>query len=397
MIFYSLLWFISAEKYAILMAGSFGYYNYRHQADIYTLYNQLIRRGYKSQNIITLSYDDVVDSDSNIRKGEIFHDENEPSVYIGKKLINYTENSVTAYNFYQSFLLLNSTENDDIFIYYDDHGGPGTLATPQGSPIKTIDLDAALMKMYNNRKYKRILFGIEACHAGSVVRNLKTPNIIYLTAANADESSYASGYSEYFNTYLTNEFTNNWLIEMDEKPDSTIEEFYENVRNATEQSHASIYGDFSLKTAKISDFLGFPSSILNMSWRKTIRRQNTHPKVPQSEATRFAMERRMNRTTKQSEKTKLKLEIMRMEALHTKFDLFLRELVYITDADNYDTIMNEKTNNLIADCYFSVLDHFLPFVGKYDQEDLVKLSAINGLCQRHSKRDILNSLYKIKQ
>ena len=53
---------VSADNWAVLVAGSNGFYNYRHQADICHAYHILIANGYKPENIITFSYDDVASS-----------------------------------------------------------------------------------------------------------------------------------------------------------------------------------------------------------------------------------------------------------------------------------------------------------------------------------------------
>ena len=52
----------AAENWAVLVAGSNGFWNYRHQADTCHAYHILIRNGYKPENIIVFSYNDVADS-----------------------------------------------------------------------------------------------------------------------------------------------------------------------------------------------------------------------------------------------------------------------------------------------------------------------------------------------
>lgn len=59
LIIYLLILPIYAENWAILAAGSTGFYNYRHQSDVCHIYKALINNGYKPQNIITMAYDDI--------------------------------------------------------------------------------------------------------------------------------------------------------------------------------------------------------------------------------------------------------------------------------------------------------------------------------------------------
>lgn len=51
-----------AENFAVLIAGSKGYYNYRHQSDVCHAYHTLLNKGYKADNIILFSYNDVAEN-----------------------------------------------------------------------------------------------------------------------------------------------------------------------------------------------------------------------------------------------------------------------------------------------------------------------------------------------
>jgi legumain len=68
--------FLKAEHFAVLVAGSNGYWNYRHQADICHAYQILISKGMKPENIITMAYDDIANDGSNPFPGQLF---NKPS------------------------------------------------------------------------------------------------------------------------------------------------------------------------------------------------------------------------------------------------------------------------------------------------------------------------------
>ncbi len=78
------------DKWALLVAGSNTWYNYRHQADVFHAYQLLIQKGFDPNNIITFAYDDIANNTKNQFKGKIF---NKPSyqdsgidVYKGVKI-----------------------------------------------------------------------------------------------------------------------------------------------------------------------------------------------------------------------------------------------------------------------------------------------------------------------
>ena len=47
------------DHWALLVAGSNGFWNYRHQADICHAYQVLIKNGFPADNIILMAYDDI--------------------------------------------------------------------------------------------------------------------------------------------------------------------------------------------------------------------------------------------------------------------------------------------------------------------------------------------------
>lgn len=90
--------FISCENWAVLVAGSNTWSNYRHQADVYHAYQVLVKGGFDQNRIITLAYDDIASHLTNPFKGKVF---NKPTykdpgvdVYAGIK-IDYSKTHVT--------------------------------------------------------------------------------------------------------------------------------------------------------------------------------------------------------------------------------------------------------------------------------------------------------------
>jgi legumain len=68
--------FVACDKWAILVAGSNTYSNYRHQADVYHSYQVLKKNGFSQDRIITFAYDDIAHNIKNPFKGKVF---NKPS------------------------------------------------------------------------------------------------------------------------------------------------------------------------------------------------------------------------------------------------------------------------------------------------------------------------------
>jgi legumain len=66
---------------AVLVAGSSGYWNYRHQADIAHAYQLLIKNGMAPENIVTMMYDDIADNSENPLPGQLFNRPDGDDVY----------------------------------------------------------------------------------------------------------------------------------------------------------------------------------------------------------------------------------------------------------------------------------------------------------------------------
>lgn len=89
---------VLCDNWAVLVAGSNTYSNYRHQSDVFHAYKQLRNNGFPQDRIITFAYDDIAESISNPFKGKVFNKPtyNNPGVdvYEGIK-IDYSKADVT--------------------------------------------------------------------------------------------------------------------------------------------------------------------------------------------------------------------------------------------------------------------------------------------------------------
>jgi len=191
----------AAADWAVLVAASFQYDNYRHQADVCHAYHVLSNRGIPDSNIIVMLYDDVVTDEGNPFFGKLYNTPTGEDVYAGCKK-DYTQRAVSAKNFLSVITgdsaavpagmpVLKSTSEDNVFIFYADHGATGFLAFPE-SHLYAADLNAALVKGRAKGLWRKAVFYVEACEAGSMFDGVISPDIgVYVvTASNPTESSW---------------------------------------------------------------------------------------------------------------------------------------------------------------------------------------------------------------
>ena len=194
----------NSDHWAVLVAGSNGFWNYRHQADICHSYQILKKNGIPESNIIVMSYDDVANDPENPIPGKLFNKPNGEDVYAGCN-IDYKGDSVTPENFMAILKgdktkvtggngkVLGSNANSKVFINFADHGAPGLIAFPN-EYLYANDLNATINFMHSNNMYKEMVLYIEACESGSMFEGILANNInVYaVTAANPDESSWGT-------------------------------------------------------------------------------------------------------------------------------------------------------------------------------------------------------------
>lgn len=148
----------AVDHWAVLVAGSNGFWNYRHQADICHAYQVLIKNGFPANNIIVMAYDDIANDEENPIPGKIFNKPDGPDVYAGCK-IDYKGDDVTPANFLAILQgdatkvkggngrVLKSTKDSKVFINFSDHGSPGLIAFPN-EYLYANDLNATITYMY---------------------------------------------------------------------------------------------------------------------------------------------------------------------------------------------------------------------------------------------------------
>ncbi|KAM3368906.1 hypothetical protein ACQJBY_017052 [Aegilops geniculata] len=282
-------------KWAVLVAGSSGYGNYRHQADVCHAYQILRKGGLKEENIVVFMYDDIAKNDLNPRPGVIINHPKGEDVYTGVPK-DYTGKQVTAKNFFAVLLgnktavtggsgkVINSKPKDHIFIYYADHGGPGVLGMPNRPYIYAGDFIKVLREKHASKSYSKMIIYVEACESGSIFEGLmpQDHNIYVTTASNAVESSWAAYCPddgtppppEYF-TCLGDLYSVSWMEDSETRnlKNETIKQQYEVVKARTAPrnesirgSHVMEYGDKTFKEDMLFLYQGFDpakSSIRN--------------------------------------------------------------------------------------------------------------------------------------
>ncbi|XP_019156427.1 PREDICTED: vacuolar-processing enzyme beta-isozyme [Ipomoea nil] len=403
-------------RWAVLVAGSNGYANYRHQADVCHAYQILKRGGLKDENIVVFMYDDIANNAFNPRKGVIINHPNGTDVYAGVPK-DYTGDQVTAANLYAVLLgdkegvkggsgkVVDSKADDRIFIYYTDHGGPGVLGMPNLPHLYANDFIEVLKKKHSAGTYKDMVIYVEACESGSFFEGMMPEdlNIYVTTASNAEESSwgtYCPGSEpapppEYI-TCLGDLYSVAWMEDSESHNlmEETIERQYENVKLRTSNyndfqagSHVMEYGSRDIiKPEKVYLYQGFDPATINLPGNQ-IRRLTPKGVVNQRDADLlFMWERYKMKGDNAVSKAKLLKEITDTMLHRQRLDASIDNLgVHLFGPENGSNILKSvrKPGLALVDdwqCLKSMVRVFETHCGSLGQYGMKHMRAFANIC-----------------
>ncbi|KER19469.1 hypothetical protein T265_15530 [Opisthorchis viverrini] len=205
-------------NWVVLVAGSFTWENYRHQADVYRAYQIVRKNKVPVENIITFAYDDIANNPKNPFKGKVFYDYRHKDVYNG-------------------------------------------LVIDYRGIMYAMELMDTLAYMHSKKMFNKLVLYVEACNSGSMFRNVLPSNVgIYVTTSSKEGEASFSIYCDDkdIDVCLANDFSYAWLSDSDhfDIKRRTLEQQYEAVRKCTVFSHVMKYGELEMGSLPVGKFQG---------------------------------------------------------------------------------------------------------------------------------------------
>lgn len=257
-------------NWAVLVAASRTWTNYRHQADVLAIYRQLRLAGFPDERIILIAEDDLAYHTSNPTPGEIRISPGGPNVHENIR-IDYRLSDLTPQDFLAILkgersvrlpYVIEAGEGDNIFVFWSGHGVPGAMCWDDEDYGLTGDeLAYTLEEMNRNGSYRKILLMIEACYSGGVASRCEgIPGVLLVTAANGEETSKADVFSSDLNVWMSNRFTSTFIQQITENSSVALRDLYYRLFVNTVGSHVMVYNARhfgNLYTADMSEFIIF--------------------------------------------------------------------------------------------------------------------------------------------
>ncbi|KAI0132921.1 peptidase C13 family-domain-containing protein [Xylariales sp. AK1849] len=202
----SLLAPVSAEhtsNWAVLVGTSRFWFNYRHLANVLSMYRTVKRLGIPDSQIILMLPDDMACNPRNAFPGTVYSNADRAVDLYGDNIeVDYRGYEVTVENFIRLLTdrvgdemprskRLLTDDRSNIFVYMTGHGGNEFLKFQDAEEIGAFDLADAFEQMWEKRRYHEILFMIDTCQANTMYTKLYSPNIIATGSSELDQSSYS--------------------------------------------------------------------------------------------------------------------------------------------------------------------------------------------------------------
>lgn len=240
------------ENYALVIAGSNGWENYRHQADALDMYQILKASGYDDDHIILILEDDIANHALNPQKGVVQVRIGGKNVYqdaeIDYRLGTLQPEDILAILCGKSSerlpKVIEATENDNLLIFWSGHGTQGKFVWRDDRGGFTRNDMSRLMEQLNagGKHYRKMLWLVETCYAGSVAQGGEGyPGVLFLTAANEDESSKADIYNNDLQVFMSNRFTATLEDELTQNATISLRDLYYKLFRNTVGSHVMVY------------------------------------------------------------------------------------------------------------------------------------------------------------
>lgn len=265
------------SQWAVIVAASSGWYNYRHQADALYVYQLLKKNGYPDDRIILIMADDIADNPRNKKPGQIYARLNGENLYKDFQ-IDYRLGELTVKDLQDILLgkhpeafpdsdVLESGEKSDVLWFWTGHGNNVNGSSENGylcwsgkelseyKGFSTSLMKETLEDMSNNHKFRKMLILTESCFSASVTNAIQgIDGVLAISASNGIESSLADIYSVELGVWLSNRFTYNLTSKIEGNSESPLNfsELYRYLVGNTIGSHVTMFNSSNFRNLNLT-------------------------------------------------------------------------------------------------------------------------------------------------
>jgi glycosylphosphatidylinositol transamidase (GPIT) subunit GPI8 len=247
------------DQYAVLVQGSSGWNDYRHEADVLSIYQMLKANGYPDDHIILISADYCANAPENKDKGAVRTDPDGKNLREGA-VIDYLNADLTPQDICNILkgvktdrtpVVLPADSCQNVLLFWSGHGHSSVmngvnemawLNNPTGQGMTADMLAGTLQDMANNKQYRQMLLCLEPCYSANMGKELESiPGVLAICSSGVFEQSFADSWSNELGVWMCDRFSRNLVGYATESPNGTYRDLYLYCSQRTLGSHVGIY------------------------------------------------------------------------------------------------------------------------------------------------------------
>lgn len=243
------------DQYAVLVQGSRGMANYRHQSDVLAMY-QLLRRGGYDDDHITLVLDTSLANDPDNNEPGIIRGGTDMADLLGgtdadrgypAATVDYGNDQLSPADICD--ILKSIPAGSNILLYWSGHGRNESHGGV--NELQWLDNDAGqgmtvqlLQQTLEEMSPRKMFIILEPCYSEGVARAAKgQTGVLAMTGARGDEKSWAENWNPHlgrYGTWMCDRFTLNVLQSLHQQPVPTYRDLYFYCMQNTIGSHVQL-------------------------------------------------------------------------------------------------------------------------------------------------------------
>lgn len=245
-------------QYAVLVQGSNGWNNYRHQADVLSVYQMLKKNGYDDDHII-LIIDKALASDAKNPEPGIIRAEDGGKDLLAGSSMDYDNADISPADISNILLgvktdktpvVLPKDAGQNVLLFWSGHGhnhannGADELVWRNADVGRGMTADLlrqTISLMHQQGHYRKMFVLTEPCFSEAVITPLVgIPGVLAMSSAGTFEQSFADNWSTELGVWRCDRFSRNLVTHLTASPTTTYRDLYLFCAQRTLGSHVHI-------------------------------------------------------------------------------------------------------------------------------------------------------------
>lgn len=217
------------NNWAVLVDTSRFWFNYRHSANVLSVYRTIKRLGIPDSRIILMIADVMACEAQNPFPAQMFsHDSHSENLFSTHTQVDYRGYDVTAESLMRVLTgrhgeevppskRLMSDDSSHVLLYLTGHGGDGFFKFQDAGEIGAPDFRDALVAMKRKGRFGRMLMIADTCQANTLHEGNKVDGVLCVGSSGRGENSWSRGQCSALGTTLADRFTAETVATVDKR------------------------------------------------------------------------------------------------------------------------------------------------------------------------------------